>query len=143
MNLDKIILAVIGLFVIGLIAIVASKKTPRRLKMDQYGAQWKNLQAFCKDKATWPQAIIAADKLLDSALKKRKFSGKSMGERLVSAQRTLTNNDGIWFAHNLSKKVVAQSETRLKEVDVKTALVAYRQALKDIGALPSGDPKDS
>lgn len=143
MNLDLLIYSLVAVILISLCALIVIKKKPKKLKVDQYVDKWKLLQSFCRDKATWPEAIIAADKLLDSALKRRKFKGKSMGERLVSAQRAMTNNDSIWFAHNLYKKIVAESETRLKEVDVKAALVAYRQALKDIGALPRDEPKDS
>ena len=58
-----------------------------------------------------------------------------MGERLVDAQRVLTNNDAIWFAHNLAKKAVNDSTMKLKESDVKKSLVGFRQALRDLGAL--------
>lgn len=82
-------------------------------------------------------AIIEADKLLDLALTRRRFKGNSMGERLVSAQRTFSDNDGVWFAHNLSKKLLVDRSSKLKEIDVKDALVCFRQALRDLGALPN------
>ena len=143
MRLQTEVLIVAGLILLVSIAVFIRRKTPRKLKTIQFSQSWKELQSFCKDKATWPQALIEADKLLDEALKKRKFKGKSMGERMVSAQRKLSDNDGIWSAHNLCKRIVTSPATRLKEVNVKSALVAYRQALKDIGALPNGEPKDS
>ena len=135
------IIAVIssGLFVVCLFLL---KKLPKRLKIDRFVNDWKDLQSFCKDRTTWPRALSDADKLLDNALKKRKFRGKSMGERLVSAQRSFTDNDGVWTAHNLSKKVLQGSIKSLREPDVKAALIAYRQALKDIGALPNGQSKN-
>jgi hypothetical protein len=140
----SLVIGLIGVFfvLVGVAGIVR-KKVPKKLKVDKYVDDWKELQAFCRDKKTWPEALKSADTLLDSALKRRKFKGKSMGERLVSAQRTLTNNDAVWFAHNLCKKVTEQSGIRLKEADVKAALVGFRQALKDIGALPSGESKDA
>ncbi len=143
MKIGSLVVAAIGLIVVSAVSFFIFKKKPQKLKVEDYVAKWKRLQSFCRDKATWSLAIIDADKLLDSALKKRRFGGRSMGERLVSAQHSLTNNDGIWFAHNLCKKIITDSDTRLKEVDVKAALVAYRQALKDIGALPNGDLKDA
>jgi hypothetical protein len=130
-----VVAGLLGLFTIAL-------KVPKRLKANYFVARWRELQAFCKDKQTWPKALADADRLLDRALKKRKFKGKSMGERMVAAQRTFTDNDGAWFAHNLAKKIVADSNFKLKESDVKDALVAYRQALRDIGALP-GELKDA
>jgi hypothetical protein len=124
-----------GLLIVGLIY----RRIPKRLKVDKFICDWKELQAYCRDKSTWPNAIQEADKLLDTALKKRKYKGKSMGERMVSAQRIITNNDQLWFAHNLAKKVIADPKLKLREADVKAALIGFRQALKDLGALQSND----
>jgi hypothetical protein len=109
---------------------------PKPLKQDKFAERWKELQKLCNNKNTWHQAIQIADELLGSALKKRKFKGSSTGERLVSAQRILSNNDSTWFAHNLYKKIKADPDIRLKEGDTKKALVGFRQALRDLGALP-------
>lgn len=114
-----------------------------RINVNQFTQQWKDLQTFCKQKETWPQALQEADKLLDTALRKRRFKGKSMGERMVAAQRVINNNDGMWFAHNLVRKLTEKPESRLKEQDVKSALVGYRSALKDLEALaPSQKPAE-
>src|SRR5205085_1036068 len=99
-----------------------------------YQKRWSELQAYCKTKETWPEALFAADKLLDKALIKKGFKGKSMGERLVSAQRTFTDNDDLWYAHKLCKKLHENPDTKLREKEVKTALIGFRQALKDLGA---------
>ncbi len=118
-------------------AVVILLRIPKKLKTDQFMTKWKELQAFCRDKKTWPDALSEADKLLDKALKKRKFKGKTMGERLVSAQKLFSDNDSTWYAHNLYKKVVANDpKLRLKESDVRDALIGFRQALRDLGALP-------
>lgn len=107
-------------------------------KPEKFAIKWKELQNYCRDKATWQEALIAADRLLDKALKKRKFKGKSMGERLVNAQRFITDNDDIWDAHNLVKKLLdAPEKVRLRETDVREALISFREALKDLGALPN------
>lgn len=135
MNLLIIIAIAAGVLVALIIGSLIYRRIPKKLKVDKFQEDWKELQSFCRDKATWPEAITAADKLLDKALKKRKYKGKSMGERMVSAQRTISNNDQLWFAHNLVKKAVADPALKLKETDVKTALIGFRSALKDIGAL--------
>lgn len=129
-----LLVGVTGLFII-------RWKTPYRLKVKMFLGEWKNLQDLCKDKTTWIKAIISADKLLDKALKKRKYKGKSMGERMVNAQRIFSDNDGIWSAHNLCKKIIVQPDANLRESVIKKTLIAYRQALKDIGALPNVQPK--
>lgn len=134
------IAAIIGSIIIVLTFVVVIlkfvvKKVPRKLKEDKFMAKWQELQAYCKDKATWPDAILAADKLLDEALVKRRFKGKNMGERLVSAQKMFSSNDEVWFGHKLCKKIQEQPDFKLKESDVKDALFGFRQALKDLNAL--------
>lgn len=143
MNWELLItLSVVGLLaLIGLIIFLIRR--PKKLKVNRFVASWRELQGLCKDKASWSEAVIQADKLLDVALKKRKLKGKSMGERLVSAQRLFTDNDDTWFAHNLAKKLSTHSDTSLKESDVRDALLGFRQALRDLGALPAADKEAS
>jgi hypothetical protein len=138
MNTVNLILGGVAVLIVAMVVgYILFKRVPRRLKTDKFAKQWKELQGYCKDKKTWPDALSAADTMLDTALKKRKFKGKSMGERMVSAQRVISNNDAMWFGHNLHKKVAAEPKSRLSEADVKTALLGFRSALKDIGALES------
>ncbi|MEO8784955.1 MAG: hypothetical protein ABI221_01325 [Candidatus Saccharimonadales bacterium] len=113
-------------------------RMPRKRRADQFQKRWKDLQKLCAHTDSWPQAIIAADKLLDDALKILHFKGKSLGERLVSAQHSLTDSDGVWFGHKLCGKITSQDDIttmKLKEKDVKEALIGIGQALRDIGAL--------
>lgn len=119
------------------------RRRPKRIKQDKFQEKWQDLQRLLKDKKAWPQAVVAADKLLDEALKKKRFAGKGMGERLVKAQRLLTDNDGVWFGHKLRNKIEQDDKVKLKEKDVKQALMGIRQALKDLGALPNGQKRDS
>ena len=129
-----------GVFIIVLTFLVISikfvsrraKLKPRKKRFDE---KWKNLQQLLKDKTKWPEAILEADKLLDRALIKRGYKGQSMGERLVSAQREFSNNDKVWFGHKLAKKLIEDPELKLRESDVKNALIGIRQGLRDLGAL--------
>lgn len=107
----------------------------RRVRPEKFKNKWAELQKYCASKETWPLAVITADKLLDEALKKKRLKGKSMGERLVAAQNHLTDNDAVWFAHNLSKKLIGETAIRLTQADVKRALTGFRQALKDLEVL--------
>ncbi len=137
MSIEKQILLVAIAIVILLIISIVLTKLPKPLRTKYFLSRWRALQKYCKDKSTWPQALKEADRLMDNALKKRKFKGKTTGERMVSAQRILTDNDGAWFAHNIYKKIIADPGFKLRESDVKDALVSYRQVLRDLGALPS------
>ncbi len=117
--------------------IIPFRGPKKRIKRtSKFISEWKELQGLCRDKDTWAEALQTADVLLNKALKKRRFRGKTLGERLVKAQRFITDNDDIWDAHNLVKKLSSDTKLRLKETDVKEALISYREALKDLGALP-------
>lgn len=131
------LLTIVGLGLIGaaLLAVLVVWIMKHRVNSSKFKTRWQELQHYLASRETWPLAIITADKLLDEALKKRRFKGKSMGERLVSAQRTFSDNDGVWYAHNLSKKLVDEAAVRLRQVDVKKSLVGFRQALRDLGVL--------
>jgi hypothetical protein len=117
------------------LSIVFKRKVPRKLNVDHFERRWQELQSLCKEVALWPEAIIEADNLLDEALRRRKMRGRTMGERLVSAQRLFTDNDGLWYGHKLRMKIESTPSLKLKQSDVKDALLGLRQALKDLGAL--------
>lgn len=130
---------IIGIVAVVLIAAAVGFifwRRRRPIKTDRFQQKWQEVQQLCRDKAAWPKAVVDADVLLDEALKKSRYTGKTMGERLVKAQRAFTDNDGVWFGHKLRNKIEADPETKLKEADVKDALMGIRQALKDLGALP-------
>lgn len=139
MNDLQLILAIVGAVIgVALLAgiLLLLRRRPRALKINRFQDQWRDLQKLCANKATWPDAIKKADSLLDEALKRRRFAGKSMGERLTKAQRALSDNESVWFGHKLRTKIDGDPQTKLKEPDVKQALVGIRQALKDLGAFP-------
>lgn len=117
------------------VSVVLKRQRSKALDVEYFQVRWKDLQKLLRDKATWPLAIIDADKLLDEALRKTRYRGKTMGERLVSAQHDIKDNDAVWFAHKLRNKLVHEDYRNLKQAEVKDALVGFRQALKDLGAL--------
>ncbi len=110
-------------------------KRPPKLNQEHFKEQWQDLQKMLRNKDRWDVALIQADNLFDLALKKNRIRGASMGERMVKAQKKFTDNDGAWFAHKLRKEVESNPDFKLVEKDLKEALVALRQVLKDLGAL--------
>ena len=100
-----------------------------------FDKRWSEILGRVKTPEGMALAVIDADKLLDEALKRRGYKGKTMGERLVAAQRTLSNNDAVWYAHKLRNRLVHEPDVRLRKNDAKDALAGIKQALKDLGAL--------
>src|SRR3990167_4827039 len=116
---------VFGIFVLMLIGVFG-KHVPHRMNQKYFERKWLELLTRVKTPEGMMLAVIDADKLLDEALKRRNFRGKTMGERLVSAQRTMTNNDAVWFAHKLRNRLVHESDARIKEREAKAALAGIR-----------------
>lgn len=127
-------IATFGAVVLFLISRL-SRRVPRRLKHEYFQKRWAELLARVKTADGMVLAVIDADKLLDEALKKRRFRGRTMGERLVAAQRSLSDNDSAWYAHKLRNRLVHEPNIRLRKREAQSALAGFRQALKDLGAL--------
>lgn len=132
--LGIVIVAVFIGLIIGARWVIRRQKT-KPLNIEKYTDRWKLAQKHCGNKETWPLAIIDTDKILDDVLKSRRYKGKSMGERLMAAQRDLSNNDAVWVAHKLRNKLVHDEDVKLTEKKVRDALMGFRQALRDLGAL--------
>lgn len=107
----------------------------RKLKVKDFTQQWSELQKHCATRKTWPLAIIEADKLLEKALKTKRYKGKTTGERLVAAQHELTDNETVWFAHKFASKIAGEDVRKLKKNEVLKSLSGFREALRDLGAL--------
>lgn len=132
------IIGIVGAAIIGLtLVVLLYKKAPKRVKRTKYTRKWRDIQQLCVNSSNWPQAIMLADQLLDNVLKRKNKTGKTMGERMVSAQNDFSNNDAVWQAHKFANFVRQTKDDgeKLKEADVKAALIAFRQALRDMGAL--------
>ena len=100
-----------------------------------FDKKWSEILGRVKTPEGMALAVIDADKLLDEALKRRGYKGKTMGERLVAAQRQLSNNDAVWYAHKIRNRLVHEPNFRLRKNDAKDALAGVKQGLHDLGAL--------
>jgi len=128
-----LIVIIFGIIVLAIISRLA-KRRPNKLDTRYFQRQWMELLARVKTPEGMMLAVIDADKLLDEALKKHHLKGKTMGERLVSAQRMLTDNDAVWYAHKLRNRLVHEPNVRLKKKEARDALAGFRQGLRDLGA---------
>jgi hypothetical protein len=128
------VIIVFGVIVLAAINRFGKVRGPK-LNHEYFEHQWMLLLARVKTPEGMVLAIVDADKLLDQALKKHRFKGKTMGERLVSAQRMISDNDAVWYAHKLRNRLVHEPNVRLKKKEAQIALAGFRQGLKDLGAL--------
>lgn len=129
-----------AIFIIGglLFALMAiSKKSPRPLDVSRYQESWLKIEGQLKkdEVSSYSLAVINADKLLDRALQERAYNGKTMGERLKSARDKFKSNDAVWSAHKLRNRIAHEQDVKVEYEATKRALVAFKQALRDLGAI--------
>jgi hypothetical protein len=105
------------------------------LDKEQFRTAWKSVVQKAQHQQTWEISIINADKLLDAALKKKGYKGSTMGERLISAKKALSNRNTVWESHKLRNRLVHEDTVRLNEAKVYETLKGFETALKDLGAL--------
>lgn len=135
MSPEKIVAVSVIALIVALGLLILFLRKPKKLKVPKYTERWRGIQSTLKDKNQWVMAILDADAMLGEALKKRKYKGKTVGERMVSAQKVFTDHDSVWSAHKLRNRLAHGEQKSVKEDEVKKALIAIRQALKDLGAL--------
>lgn len=120
-----------------LLAVIAlTRKAPKGLNQVKYQSDWLAIeQSISSEPGTWQLAVMNADKLLDRALRDRGFKGQTMGERMVAAGRIFTKRDYVWAAHKLRNRLAHDDAVQLSLKVTKQALLSFKNALKDMGAL--------
>lgn len=100
--------------------------------------EWDNIikRLESGDEANHKLAVIEADKLLDTVLKKLTIPGSTMGERLKAIPVSqLPSIENIWKAHKLRNHLVHTSEFVLTDNKAKQAIDIYKQAFIELKVL--------
>lgn len=130
-----IAIIVIGVFVYVAIAITSNKR--HAFNVEEYQASWlainNGIEKDSRDSAN--MAIVKADKLLDKALIELGIPGKTMGERMKKIGSRFSQENAVWAAHKIRNRIAHENDFSISYDNAKKALVVYKQALKDIGAI--------
>lgn len=131
-----LIVVLIGAF-IAVIYLFLSSKNGSQLNVTRYQTQWLAIENSVTrgNEASWQVAIMSADKLLDQALRDRRFKGQTMGERMKAAAKTWKNANHVWGAHKIRNQLAHEVDTQLSYEVTLRSLSAFKQALKDLGAI--------
>jgi len=100
--------------------------------------EWDNImkRLDSKDEANYKLAVIEADKLLDTVLKKLTIPGSTMGERLKAIPSVqLPSIDNVWKVHKLRNHIVHTTDFILTDNKAKQAMTIYKQAFKELKVL--------
>lgn len=130
----------VGIIILGLLLFIFisfSKKGAHQLDLEKYRVKYLEIENNLKkdDDLSYHMTIINADKLLDQALKDIGYSGATMGERLKSASSKFKNNNKVWESHKLRNRIVHEQNVSLNYRDCRIALLGFKEALKDLGAI--------
>jgi hypothetical protein len=127
-----------AIFIFGglLFAVIAlARKGPRGLDVEKYRSRWLTIEQQLKrdETSSYPMCVLNADKLLDQALQEKGVSGTTMGERMK--QTKWSNANSVWSAHKLRNQIAHEPDVRLDYDGARRSLAAFKQALKDLGAI--------
>ncbi len=126
---------VFGGILFGIISV--TKSSAKALDQDKFRSKWLSIETRLKrdDDNTYTVCVLEADKLLDQALRDKGLAGKTMAERMKQCQGQWTNGNGVWAAHKLRNRLAHETDASVDYTRTKQALVAYKQGLKDVGAI--------
>ena len=132
-----ILSSVLLVAICGVIYLVFIAKPGAKLNVQRYQTKWLAIENSLRrdNTASYHMAIINADKLLDQALRERHTKGKTMGERMKAAQSTWSNANYVWGAHKVRNQIAHEPDFQVSYDITLRALSAFKQGLKDLGAI--------
>jgi len=117
--------------------VTLTKRGSSSLDVEKYRTRWMTIEQQLKrdELSSYQMSVLNADTLLDHALKDKGIAGATMGERMKSAQQKWSNANNVWTAHKLRNQIAHEPDVRLDYDGARRALAAFKQALKDLGAI--------
>lgn len=132
-----LVIAIIAVGLLALIAMVLIGKRKYDFNVQEYQTRWLKIEnrLIKGQHQGYPLAVLNADKLLDHALIEMGTPGKTMGERMKRVDSKFSNPNAVWFAHRLRNQIAHEPDFELHFNEASRALAAFKQALKDLGAI--------
>lgn len=132
-----LLVAVLIAAIVGVVYLMVMSKQGPKLNVARYQTKWLEVENSLRrdNPASWQLAILSADKLLDQALRDRRFKGQTMGERMKSAGKVWKNANHVWSAHKVRNQLAHEVNANVTYDIALRSLSAFKQALKDLGAI--------
>lgn len=130
-------LAIIIVAVLVFVAILLTGKRGHHFNTEFYQAKFLEIENKLRqdNPTTYALAVINGDKLLDKAMIEIGIPGKTMGDRLKRGGGRFTDLNAVWRAHKLRNAIAHETDLEIGYKQAANALVVYKQALKDLGAI--------
>lgn len=137
---SSVIFLLIAILLVGILVFVAIALTGHRahdFDKEVYQTAFLQIENSLRKEnpLSYHTAIIEADKLLDRAMNEMGIPGKTMGERLKRVGNKFTKLNSVWYAHKIRNQIAHEHGFKPEYNQAKHALAAYKQALKDLGAI--------
>ena len=132
-----ILISVLIVAIVAVIYLLFSSKNLPKLNCEKYQTKWLSIEHNLRrdNPSSYPLAVLNADKLVDQALKERRYRGETMGERMKAAQTVWKNPNHVWGAHKIRNQLAHEADAEITYETAARALAAFKQALKDLGAI--------
>lgn len=140
MTESSVIFLLVGVLLLGIVLVLymtVFRKEAPGISREKYQTRWLELEnSLSRDNiAACQLAILTADKLLDQALKDGRYKGETMAERMKSAGKKWTKANSVWTAHKIRNRLAHEPDAAISYELALQTLGAYKQALKDLGAI--------
>ncbi len=138
--MPSVVLLILAIIFVGILIFIMVSVTGNRVysfDKEEYQTDFLSIEnSLRKDnELSFNAAVVEADKLLDKALMEMGLPGKTMGERMKSASNKFSSNNSVWYAHKIRNQIAHERNFKIDYNKAAHALKAYRQALKDLGAI--------
>jgi len=119
------------------VVITFAKRGGSQFDVEKYRSRWLGIEQQVKrdEESSYHMAILNADKLLDQALRDKGVPGQTMADRMKKLQSKWSNANSVWSAHKLRNRIAHETDVRIDYDGTRRALAAFKQALKDLGAI--------
>lgn len=120
-----------------LFAIMTFTRKGSTLDVQKFRIRWMTIeqQLSKSEPSSHLLCVLSADKLLDQALKDKGMKGDTMGERMKAAGTFWSNANRTWSAHKLRNQIAHDTDVSVSYDDARRTLAAFKQSLKDLGAI--------
>ena len=141
MELQEILIALVVGVVVFLWLGTALTKVTRRLSFGKEREAilkaWAEVDVLVKrgDELSLRLAVIHGDGVLDMGLRAKAFPGKTMADRLRFATHKYRGLKQVGWAHGLRNTLVHEPGYQFDRKNAKAAVIAFRAALHELGAL--------
>lgn len=136
-SLVFLVIAIVAVGLLMLVAVALTGKRSHTFNVEEYQTRWLKVEngLVRDDPRSYSLSVIQADKLLDKALNEMGLPGKTMGERLKRVSDRFEKPNAVWSAHRIRNQIAHEHDFDVDYAQASRALAAFKQALKDLGAI--------